>query len=66
MLFQPWFIFPYGAAWLLQEFLAWTSDVPFLWNFLVEYQHRLLEFLFADLGVVFCLTMFWGMQVLFN
>ena len=66
MLFQPWFVFPYCVARLLQGLLAWTSDLPSIEDFLGEYQYRLLEFLFADLGVVFCLTMLWGLQVLFN
>ena len=31
-----------------------------------EYQSLLLEFLYADLGVVFCLMLLWGAQALSN
>ena len=80
MLFQPWFLVPFCAARLFQVVLEATVDSPFfedvldeylesissalVLDLLDEYQSLLLEFLYADLGVVFCLMMLWGAQVL--
>ena len=66
MLFQPWFLIPFCAARLLQVVLEATVNLPFIEDALDEYQSLLLEFLYADRGVVFCLMMMWGAQVLSN
>ena len=71
MVFQPWFLVPFCAARLLQVVLEATGDgdlestsLAFVLDLLDEYQSLLLEFLYADLGVVFCLMLLWGAQVL--
>ena len=68
MLFQPWFLIPFCAARLFQVVLEaiGSEDLAFALDLLDEYQSLLNEFLYADLGVVFCLMMLWGLQVLFN
>ena len=80
MLFQPWFLIPFCAARLLQVVLEATADLPFIedvldkylesissafvLDLLDEYQSLLLEFLYADLGIVYCLMVLWGAQIL--
>ena len=82
MLFQPWFLVPFCAARLFQVVLEATVDSPLFegvrdeylgsvnlalaLDILDEYQSLLLEFLYADLGVVFCLMLLWGAQALSN
>ena len=82
MIFQPWFLIPFCAARLLQVVLEATADSPFLedvldeylesissavvLDLLDEYQSLLLAFLYAGLGVVVCLMLLWGAQVLSN
>ena len=43
-----------------------STNMAFALDLLDEYQSLLLEFLYADLRVVFCLMMMWGAQVLSN
>ena len=79
MLFQPWFLVPFGASWLFRVVLEATADSlfpedeymgslnpAFVLDLLDEYQSLLLEFLYADFGVVFCLMLLWGAQALSN
>ena len=57
---------PFCVARLLQVALAATAELPLIEDFLDEDQFLLLLFLHADLGVVLCLMMMWGAQVLSN
>ena len=40
------------------------EDLAFALDLLDEYQSLLLEFLYADLGIVLCLMVLWGTQIL--
>ena len=66
MLFQPWFLIPFCAARLSQVVLEaiGSEDLAFALDLLDEYQSLLLEFLYADLGIVYCLMVLWGAQML--
>ena len=48
---------------VLDEYLESISSACVL-DLLDEYQSLLLEFLYADLGIVFCLMVLWGAQIL--
>ena len=79
MLFQPWFLVPFCAARLFQVVLeatvdsSWFEDVrdeylgsinpALVLDLLDEYQSLLLEFLYADLGIVYGLMVLWGAQI---
>ena len=41
-----------------------SEDLAFALDLLDEYQSLLLEFLYADLGIVYCLMVLWGAQIL--
>ena len=41
-----------------------SEDFAFALDLLDEYQSLLLEFLYADLGIVYCLMVLWGAQIL--
>ena len=71
MLFQPWFLVPFCAARLSQVVLEAmgsedldSTSLAFALDLLDEYQSLLLEFLYADLGIVYCLMVLWGAQIL--
>ena len=71
MLFQPWFLGPFCAARLFRVVLEAmgsealdSTNLAFALDLLDEYQSLLLEFLYADLGIVFCLMVLWGAQIL--
>ena len=73
MLFLPWFLGPFCAARLFRVVLEAmgsedldSTSLAFALDLLDEYQSLLLEFLYADLGVVFCLMLLWGAQALSN
>ena len=71
MFFQPWFLVPFCAARLSQVVLEAmgsedldATSLAFAFDLLDEYQSLLLEFLYADLGIVLCLMVLWGAQIL--
>ena len=71
MLFQPWFLGPFCAARFFRVVLEVmgsealdSTNLAFAFDLLDEYQSLLLEFLYADLGIVFCLMVLWGAQIL--
>ena len=43
-----------------------SEDLAFALDLLDEYQSLLLEFLYADLGIVYCLLVLWGAQIVAN
>ena len=71
MLFQPWFLGPFCVARLFRVVLEAmgsedldSTSLAFAFDLLDEYQSLLLEFLYADLGIVLCLMVLWGAQIL--
>ena len=70
MLFQPWFLIPFCAARLFQVVLEAigsedldSTSLAFALELLDEYQSLLLEFLYADLGIVYAPLVLWGAQI---
>ena len=53
------------SPFLEDEYMG-SLNPAFVLDLLDEYQSLLLEFLYADFGVVFCLMLLWGAQALSN